>query len=700
VHDIEAKALTFSELLQKRNEVINLIQDREFVRADNVRKAMELPPIDKMSDAQLEEYLGVLSQYELGDVFLTPRTLQTLRTTDLKEAKTLREIQEDLAERTGVSIDQLQQIKVAAWDKFIPDPVLMKKNGFYQLLVKMTHESILGANKHMIQLESEIKVLANDARNSRTKTFSDRIIPQDLEVIEYLETPVEERDPSKLTGEELTYAEYLNAHYTEAFEYLQTMNFIENGIDGYYTHIRRGFLETVKTDGIIQAMQEIFSQQAQDKLASTIIGDDTGNILAKHKFFQFAQKRTGKLVPTQNAARAFISYQSAFQKKRALDSIVPSLDAYVYSLAPRETTARGLELDRTLKKFFNEWMNNKKGRRFSFGGVVQQNGKLDLALRMGRTVTSLLDLALNIPVAVTPIVGEFVLNVQLMTVKEMVIAKKRRLTKKGRKIANQYEEFVGKTVWDSITEASKTFGSKLMEGIFAPFSIASRNSNVDFLLGKMTEAEFQKGEITRERLAVLKLEMGRYRNVANVSSIIGSTSIGGAYTQYKSWAIPTLLSTMQNITTLSKDILQRKVTFKGFLNDKRTRETVRFIMISFITYLAISNLFDDEEKDTIYGNTLKKIKQESLTLLSTIDPRMWTSQFRLQSFIDDLAKNVSSLILLEKYKTKPGFKGFEGLKRQLTPRAVKQFLPKKTKASAPSGPIEFDFGGGSVDFEF
>ena len=51
-----------------------------------------------------------------------------------------------------------------------------------------------------------------------------------------------------------------------------------------------------------------------------------------------------------------------FEKKKALDSIVPKLDIYVHSLTPKKLTARGLDFDGSLKTFVKEWVNTKKGR--------------------------------------------------------------------------------------------------------------------------------------------------------------------------------------------------------------------------------------------------------------------------------------------------------------------------------------------------
>jgi len=59
---------------------------------------------------------------------------------------------------------------------------------------------------------------------------------------------------------------------------------------------------------------------------------------------------------------------------------------------------------------------------------------------------------------------------------------------------------------------------------------------------------------------------------------------------------------------------------------------------------------------------------------------LWLSVPRILVFAKQLGANLQNILTLERYKTKRGLKGVEGLKRQLTPVAVKQLTrEKKTK---------------------
>jgi len=133
------------------------------------------------------------------------------------------------------------------------------------------------------------------------------------------------------------------------------------------------------------------------------------------------------------------------------------------------------------------------------------------------------DLAINIPVSVATEIGEQVTTFQLLSHKNFVLGKKRQLTKQGRKIVKKYEGLIGKNPWQELAEPAKDVGDRLMKGIFVLFSDASVRANKTFLLGSLTKEEFVSGEISDDRLTALKRELGRYRQVDGVTSIVGAT---------------------------------------------------------------------------------------------------------------------------------------------------------------------------------
>jgi hypothetical protein len=194
----------------------------------------------------------------------------------------------------------------------------------------------------------------------------------------------------------------------------------------------------------------------------------------------------------------------------------------------------------------------------------------------------------------------------------------------------------------------------------------------------MTEEEFTSETISDKRLAELQLEMGRMRVVPGSKSLVGSTSLGSVFTQYKTWAVPILSTIKGDITTLVSDLINKPTT--DALTTKQARELYRIVGLSatiIITGAVLAGDDDDNDKD-FSGSLLRKAYRESLSLIGAIDPTLWTP-IRTISFMTDLAKNLKSIALLEEYKNKEGLKGVEGLGRQLTPKAIKQFIPKEEK---------------------
>ena len=322
-----------------------------------------------------------------------------------------------------------------------------------------------------------------------------------------------------MTPEELKLANFIADRYAEMRDYLIQMETLKKYRSDYITHIRRGFLEQWKETGLLNAFKSVFKQYKQDQAIFNILDSKTSEILSLEKFFKFSMRRTGELDPTENVAKAFLNYTNSFEKKVALDAIVPKLDIYVHSLTPKINTPRGLEFDQSLKNFLNEWMNTKKGRQTSFLGV-QQGGKIDVILRTGKMMTVLLDLGLNIPIGIAARAGENITTFTLLGTKNYTLGLARARTKQGKAIVEKYKNFVGRTPWDEIQDASKDIGEKFTTGVMGLFRDATVRANKTFLLGSLTDVELKTGTLTTKRLAQLKRDLGRYRVVEGAKSVI------------------------------------------------------------------------------------------------------------------------------------------------------------------------------------
>jgi hypothetical protein len=630
---------------------------------------MGFPPIRKMNMDQVKAFTQAINEAHFKDIFLTQRQLETIKNTELDGIKTTREVKEKLAERLGVPVESVENIKVNALDRLRYDTALAERNPFYKVMVEDTFRELLPAEEKYIETEKLTNDLIKKARQSRKRSLLDRLIPTDKIIFEYLESENKEELAKDMTPEELEAAEFIKEEYEKMRDYLLENEMMNKHIENYITHIRRGFFETWKDDGLVVAFKEILQQQKLDEAMFNILSD-TGEILPLEKFFKYSMKRTGELKPTNNVAKAFLVYKKAFETKVALDAIMPKLDVYVSALTPDIKTPRGLEADRSLKKFFNAWMNNKKGRPTDFGGVIPVGGKLDISLRLGRAFTTMLDLGLNIPLGIASVFGEQVTNFVMLGVKKDLIGSKRILTKKGRKIINKYENFIGKSIWEEFSQASNDFADKTQTALFALFAQSTRLANEQFLLGSLTEEEFKSGVIDEKRLAKLKLEMGRFRVVSDVRSITGSTSLGNVLTQYKTWAIPILRTTIKDIATLKK----------SGIKSREAQELLRITVFTSLVVLAVASMDDDDEDKSFLAEIKRKVIRESLTLIGALNPTLFLSEPRLLAFLIDLGKSLTSLATLEQYKTtkkgkyqKGDLTAPEKLKRTITPKMIKQF---------------------------
>ena len=670
----DVRQKSFEKMIVKDAKIAlkELIRTRNLQKVENLQRALKYPSIDKMNLDQLNNFFDILDQYKKDDVFLSERRLEVVDRTDLKGIKTWREAKEALAKEVGVPVEELEKINVSQWDKFRYDSALMQQNPFYRMMVTETHRELLNAEMRHHEVKLEAYRLAKAAEASRPQTLIHKFIPQNKLIMGYIEASAEQKSIflHNMTPEEIDYAHFIEEYFENALEYLVETQSLTKGRENYFVHMRQGFLENVKEEGLLTAVKNIFKHYKEDEVVFNILDEDTGNILPLEKFFQFSLHRTGGLLPTSNVTEAFLAYSKMFEKKVSFDQIIPKLDIYAQALTPQKLTPHGLEMDRSLKKFVNQYINNKKGRHID-QFVGKQGGAVDLGLRAVRSFTSLLDLGFNIPVGITAFIGEQVTNFVQLGVNNMAKGAERAFTQHGKAIIEKYEAWLVRSPWENFTAPGKGITEKIHEGLFVGFHESARIANINFLLGMITEEEFTSETISDKRLAELQLEMGRMRVVPGSKSLVGSTSLGSVLTQYKTWAIPILSTLKGDISTFVSD-LTKKPTNEA-LATKEARELYRIVGLSsaiIITGAVLAG--DDDENDMSFlGAVKRKFYRESLSLIGALDPTLYTP-IRALSFMSDLAKNLKAIALLEE-------KGIEGLKKQLTPKAIRQFIPEEKK---------------------
>jgi len=254
----------------------------------------------------------------------------------------------------------------------------------------------------------------------------------------------------------------------------------------------------------------------------------------------------------------------------------------------------------------------------------------------------------------------------------------RRLgTRKGKNILKEAEPFIGRNIWTEIADADQQFGDRLSKGIFAPFSQSTVEANKLYLLGTISKEENKAGKLSAERLADLRLEAGRWRDMGrDVKSIVGSTSIGEAATKYKGWAIPIMRTNIANLTEISKKLRNKEVG--EAITSREMQETYRALELATVLTVVGTYVSGQEEDKTFVGKMKARAYQEANTFLGGINPVTIAQTPRLYGFVQDLLGNLEEIAKWEQYQQdsqwgeKGDLKGVKGLQRQFTPRVISQ----------------------------
>ncbi|MEK9207963.1 MAG: hypothetical protein AAB922_05745 [Patescibacteria group bacterium] len=667
----------FAEKFQARIRLTGLVEQKQLQKWDNVREAMELPPISQMNIEQFDELVGVLSQYREGDIFLTTRQLETINKTELAGLRTEREVLEHLAKKTGLT-EIPKDIKPHPW---LYDTQLARQEPFYRLLVDKYNIGYLKAAERAINVVNESDKLINAARNSRPSTIWEKLIPTDNRIVQWREADEELRSvlSKDMTPEELAAArfqdKYVRQIYDDRLKVELERKFTSRFENQYYPHIRRGFLEAWKEDGFIKAAKEEFKQFKQDEATLNILNEKTGEILPYSKWNRFEQFRSGDLIPSQNAALSFKTYVHAVEKVRQFDEFIPEMMIYAHTLTPKQMTERGLMMNDTLQQFFKKWINSKKGRVER--QLLTPGSKEEWALRTGIALLRMRDLGLNLGTQLSAVVGEQAGNV-ILTRTKYPLGIARLATKQGQAITKKYENFVGKSIYDLLSEPSADIGDKLMTGVMGLFGSATRKSNQTFLLSMMTEEEFKTGTISVERLAFLRNKLGRYRVVEGAESVIGKSAEAAAVKQNKRWAIPMIITTAGNLKFIVKNIRSGKKIFQSEEGAELLTATLLMGTIALGTNAYYTELKEKRDRN-IVEDLIFKTTREALTLIGALDPRFIVgfAKPRLVSFLEDLADSLVSIAKMEEYKTsgrEGELKGVNKLQRILTPAAINPFV--------------------------
>jgi len=682
-----------AEYNEMKSLAVSIVEEKNLKKEENLRKAMKLPPLNSMNMEQMKEWLGAMQEAEYGDSFLTQRMIETVKLTSLKGMKTVREVRAYLDTLLGKEFSKKGIKKINSLvDTMRWDTALAESDPFMNLLVKTKDIAFLNASAVDISTIEVVDKLAKASRKSVTRAIGDRLVPEDEQVFDYLESENKEELARSMTNEQLAFAEYIKGRYLEMRDYLIMNGQLEEFIKEYAPHIRQDFFETLKNKGVMSAFSGIFEQQRRDDEIAGILSGETDQIVSFEKFFQFALKRTGKMTPSKNVEKSFLSYVHLFEQKKALDSVIPKIMAYVYALTPEKETKRGLIINRDLKKFVTTWLNSKKGRRFDYGGLIRQGGAFDTMLYGAKGFTSIVDLGINVAAQIVAPIGEQIPNfVNLGFAKYIkgVIRNGVPLVRssKGQRILAKYKNFTGRSFFEEMLSGNKGVGDKMVTSFFFIYHMSTLSANKQFLLGSLTKEEWENESISPERLAEMKIKMGRWRVVEGSKSIVGNTSVGALQTQYKAWFMPILSTSLKNVKYLLKNWDSPVEGIKS----QQGQETVRqFLALSIVFLIASSIKLDDKDKSWLARLKARIIREAYSVfpfgmLLSTVIPFQ-----RFAGLIKDLSALITQIVTIEEYTTngsgynKGDLKSINTAKRIFIPRAIKQFDKPKPKSSTKS----------------
>lgn len=666
---------------QERQQVVNeyLTQARRLSGVENLLEYLKKPKkIEKISSSELKDLTELLSKYPEGDQFLTVRQLQTMNLTkDLKGATTKREVLDYLTKRIekkglqGVNFPV--SIKNDLGKIFVTDTKLAKSLPIFDLIKDDEYTAKIIADNQVAKIQDKIDELINASRKSRpTRTLVEKITGQDREIFEYLSADEETKAKlgPLLTPEEFKAATFIENEYRIMRDKLIEQEALKAYRNNYITNVQRPFSESLLESGIKKAIQEAYKKNDIEEAVFKII-DDTGELLPYEKWFKFAMKRTGNIDPTKNVARAFMTYYSAFQRKQALDSWIPTWKTVIEQLTPLAKTPRGLIRDESLKKFFNAWVNTKKGRPMKW--LVTPGETADRVIRNLVVWTRLLDLGLNLPVGLISQVGENISTIAATNIKTWLTGVKRLMTKNGRNIIANNLGAIERTVPQSLKETGKTLVEKGNELLLGLFRSSSTRANKIGFLGSLTKEELSSGIVTPERVTEIFRNLSRYRAISDFGSMVSKTSPGAAALQYKTWAQPIL----ETLFTNSVETINSIRSGENPLKNKESRELFLVALSGLGAYLMFKNTNQKPpQQRTMLDKMIINLEQELTTLVGALDPVRLTN-IRTLEYLKTLSSTLKQLVLAQKQATTGNLSALTGLKTLFVPSAIKQFIPNE-----------------------
>jgi hypothetical protein len=138
----------------------------------------------------------------------------------------------------------------------------------------------------------------------------------------------------------------------------------------------------------------------------------------------------------------------------------------------------------------------------------------------------------------------------------------------------------------------------------------------------------------------------------------------------------TLQELAGGLLTLAKTMATPGAKTK-YLTRQQGQELVRLLDVTAAVIFAYTWRAEEEDDDSFLGRWRKNAMRELSTLFQSLPALLSLGAGAGPVLLGKIATHLLLLAKMEEYKTREGLKGLEGLKKDITPSAIRDWLPKE-----------------------
>lgn len=500
-----------------------------------IKKDLGIHNIKSASDEQLDDLITFMDTLEFDDKFLTPMQMDALEDfIDLSlfnkklEFITQRELQETYGELTDIAEGRITKF---IGDDLFPSVDLKENNPLVKRTVDRTDAALIQGDKNAERRARELDVMFKKAEKERAalltpkERIARRLVPQHEEIFRALSG-----ESVVLTPGEVAIVARLHNFFAKVRG--------DQGLDldrvrqNYITHMETTWSEKIMKHGVVDGLIRIVNAKRRKGLEEVIpvnIMIELDNIIGSEKFFRFALAREGGVDPSFNLRRVVNSYSKMFEEKMALDRILPEGQAMVQLLLKPRTAM-----------WQKRFLQNVKGRGLDFRF---RNGKFGWLSKVADNIVVLgyfKLLALNHWSGITNWLAGTTNSFINQDFKKFITGKQRFVMhpKKAIKIANEHHIMEG-AFYEYISTGLLDKFQKTRDWAFIYQRLGEWEIRAAIMSGEMTEAEWESGKLTDERVREIKdliaITQGMFTKVD--SPLWVQTWYGRLFMQMNRWRI-------------------------------------------------------------------------------------------------------------------------------------------------------------------